>query len=109
LAWPGSLSSTTERLKIGNENCFVLSKDAEPLLTSQAFYFVNMDLDAIRPLVSERFWTQLSQSPASFDVCRDDDSDGTDDDTLLTMLYENGDRSPARIHDSKPPAPFAAV
>ena len=46
--------------------------------------------------------------PESFNVA-DDDSDGADDDTLLTMLYKNGDRSPARNHDRKPPAPYAAA
>ncbi len=102
------IGSSNRWVEIGNEKCLVLAKDAEPLLTPQAFYFMIMDHDAIRPLVSERFWTLLSQSPASFDGL-DDDSDGADDDTPLTMLYQNGDRSPARNHDSKPPAPFAAV
>jgi hypothetical protein len=107
---PSKFIGTSNRwVEIGNEKCLVLSKDAEPLLTPQAFYFMIMDHEAIRPLVSERFWTLLSQSPASFDVGRDDDSDGADEDTLLTMLYQNGNRSPARNRDSKPPAPFAAV
>jgi hypothetical protein len=107
---PSKFIGTSNRwVEIGNEKCLVLAKDAEPLLTPQAFYFMIMDHDAIRPLVSERFWTFLSQSPASFDVVLDDDSDGADDDTPLTLLYQNEDRSPARNHDSKPPAHFSAV
>jgi hypothetical protein len=86
---PSKFIGTSNRwVEIGNEKCLVLAKDAEPLLTPQAFYFMIMDHDVIWPLVSERFWTFLSQSPASFDVGLDDDSDGADDDTPLMMLYQ---------------------
>ncbi len=114
---PSKFIGTPNRwIEIDNEKCLVLSKDTEPQLTARAFYFMIMDHDAIRPLVSERFWTLLSQSPASFDVGRDDDSDGADDDIPLQVLFplqsearNTGDRSPACNQDNKPLVPAATV
>jgi len=70
------------------EKCLVLSKDAEAQLTAQDFYFMIIDHNAIRPLVSQKFWTLLTEPTASVDGDKDENEDeDSQDDVPLMSLY----------------------
>jgi hypothetical protein len=94
-----------------NEKCLVLSKHTEAQLTAQDFYFMIIDHNAIRPLVSQKFWTLLTEAEPTASVDRDEVQD--EDDVPLTVLFSpqacrsmRGERRPESLLTPPPPIPF---
>ncbi len=113
---PSRFIGTCNRwIETGPDKCLVLSKDAEAQLTAQEFYFLIIEHDAVRPLVSEKFWTLLSTASAD-GSCEVESIDDDDDNTPLRVLFsaQAGDvkgtrRSSAAVLPSYPPMTSGSV
>jgi len=98
---PSKFIGTSNRwIEIDDKKCLVLSKDAEEQLTAQMFYFMIIEHEDIRPLVSQKFWTLLTDSALA-----DEDED---DDVPLSVLFpteacEGGGGSSAALLTTPPP------
>lgn len=99
---PSKFIGNSRWIEVDKAKCLVLSKDSVATLTAQEFYFMIIEHDAIRPMVSEKFWTLLTYSHAS------SEGDESDDDTPLRLLFspqvcEVGGQIPAAPLVTPPP------